>query len=154
MIFFKESLIKFCDGSQPNRILNVQVVFGHVHVSMSNQALNRCQVHTKCLHLRNIGMAAAMRSQNPNAFNPFKLFLEFFPEVGRIARLISLISYGASNASVYTIRKSHLLPPVGGLEILLVEAPAPSPGEHKVFWYAFCGNTIFSKSLVYIISTN
>ena len=32
-------------------------------------------------------MAAAMRSQNSNSFNPFKLFLKFFPEVGRITRL-------------------------------------------------------------------
>lgn len=33
-------------------------------------------------------MAAAMRSQNPNSFNPLKFFLKFFPEVGRIASFL------------------------------------------------------------------
>ena len=58
MVFLKESLIKFSDRTHPNRILHVQIVFGHIHISMADQALDRCKIHTKCLHLRDISHAA------------------------------------------------------------------------------------------------
>ena len=41
------------------------------------------------------------------------------------------ISYGASNAFVHTKCKNHSFPSAEMGGFALVEAPAPSPGEHK-----------------------
>ena len=55
---------------------------------------------------------------------------------------------GASNACVYTKATAQAMPlfpqtrkitrtaVADRVVFLLVEAPAPSPGEHEVFWYA------------------
>ena len=43
-------------------------------------------------------------------------------------------SYGASNACVPTNQINLPNPPPAEWDLLLVEAPAPSPGEHGMFW--------------------
>ena len=69
LIFFEECIIKDRNCIQSDRILNMQVVFGHIHICVTNQALNCSQVNSQCLHLRNIGVTAAMRSQHSYSLN-------------------------------------------------------------------------------------
>lgn len=64
LIFFEECVIKNRNCIQSDRILNVQVMLGHIHIRVSNQDLNCSQVNSQRLHLRNISVTAAMRGQH------------------------------------------------------------------------------------------
>ena len=44
----------------------MEVMLGHVDIRMAHNALNRGQIHSQCLHLAHIGMAAGMRRLHPN----------------------------------------------------------------------------------------
>lgn len=63
LILFEECIIKDRNCIQSDRILNMQVVFGHIHICMTNQALNCSQVNSQCLHLRNIYYKTTSQSQ-------------------------------------------------------------------------------------------
>ena len=68
-IFFKKCIIKNSNRIQSDRILNMQVVFGHIYISMADQTLDSSQVDAQGLHLRNISVTAAVRGQHSYTFN-------------------------------------------------------------------------------------
>lgn len=71
LVLFEECVIKHFDRIQPDRILNMQVMFGHIHIGMANQTLDCSEINTQRLHLRYISMTTAVRSQGPKAFDRF-----------------------------------------------------------------------------------
>lgn len=64
----------------------MQVMLGHVDLRVTHDALDGLQVHAQVLHLRNIGVPAAMGCQNPNPC-PLKRFLKLVAEISGIAGL-------------------------------------------------------------------
>ena len=85
LILFEECVIKHFDRIQPDRILNMQVMFGHIHIGMANQTLDCSEINTQRLHLRYISMTTAVRSQGPNTLNRSNLLLKFLSKVRGIA---------------------------------------------------------------------
>ena len=73
LIFFEECIIKKRNSIQSDRILNMQVVFGHIHICVTNQALNCSQVNSQRLHLRNISVTAAKILHRPRARSDFSI---------------------------------------------------------------------------------
>ena len=57
----------------------------HAHVGMSHDALNGGKIHAQRLHLRYIGVSAAVRCQHADFGDGFQRFLELIAEVGRVA---------------------------------------------------------------------
>ena len=116
-LFALKSFAKFFNCCLPDRLLYVKIVFRHIYVSMTHNALNSCQIHAQSLHLRNIGMSAAMRCQHPHFWNPFKRFLELVPKVRGIAGHIpfaglpnKLIGCVRQEASLIRDLTAYLLP--------------------------------------------
>lgn len=70
--------MKFVNSVQSNRILDVQVMLRHIHVGVANQTLDRGQINSQGLHLRNISVTAAVRGQYSYTFNRRNFFFEFF----------------------------------------------------------------------------
>lgn len=60
VFFHHKRFAKLFDGSLPDRLLYVQIVFGHIYVCMTDNTLNSGQVYTKRLHLRHIGVSTAV----------------------------------------------------------------------------------------------
>ena len=75
---------KLLDGCLSYRILHMQIVFCHVHIGMTHDALDGSEINAQGLHLRYISMAAAVGRQYPNFFHVFQGLLELVPEVGRV----------------------------------------------------------------------
>ena len=96
LILFEECVIKHFDRIQPDRILNMQVMFGHIHIGMANQTLDCSEINTQRLHLRYISMTTAVRSQGPNTLNRSNLLLKFLSKVRGIA---GHIEYAAADGA-------------------------------------------------------
>lgn len=58
----------------------MEIVLRHVHVRVAHDALDRCQVHPQRLHLAYVGVAAAVRRQNPDAAHLLQSLLEVAAE--------------------------------------------------------------------------
>jgi len=71
----------------------VEVVLSHVNVGVAYDALDGRQIDAKGLHLRHIGVSAAMRSQDSYFRNLLELFFEFVSEVGRVTRRVDLLYF-------------------------------------------------------------
>ena len=56
---------KFLDCGQPYRVLHMQIVLGHIHIRVTDNALDGGKVNTQHLHLGNVGVPTAMGCQNP-----------------------------------------------------------------------------------------
>ena len=63
---------KLFDCGFTNRVLDMQIVLGHVHIRVTDNALDGGKVNTQHLHLRHIGMPTAVRRQHPNPFHRFQ----------------------------------------------------------------------------------
>ena len=60
----------------------MEIMLSHFGVSVSYDALDGLNVHTQRLHLRHIGVAAAMRSEQANIASFFQRFAEHITEMG------------------------------------------------------------------------
>ena len=76
---------KFLDCGQPYRVLHMQIVLGHIHIRVTDNALDRRKINTQHLHLGNVGMPTTMGRQNPYPLNGFQSLFELIPEVRGIA---------------------------------------------------------------------
>ena len=76
---------KLFDCGQPYRVLHMQIVLGHIHIRVTDDALDCRKVNTQHLHLGNIGVPTAMGSQNPYPLHGFQRLFELIPEVRGIA---------------------------------------------------------------------
>ena len=81
------------DGILSDGFLYVEVVLRHAHIGMSHDALDGSQVHTKRLHLADIGVSAAVRCKQPHLRDGLQCLTELIPEVGGIAGLIYLAGF-------------------------------------------------------------
>ena len=63
---------KFFDCGQPYRVLHMQIVLGHIHIRVTDNALDRREINTQHLHLGNIGMPTTVRWQHTNPFHRFQ----------------------------------------------------------------------------------
>ena len=55
-----KGLVKSLCGFLTDRTLDMKIMFCHVGVRMADHRLDRLDVHTQCLHLADVGMAAAV----------------------------------------------------------------------------------------------
>ena len=76
---------KFLYCGQPHGILHMQIVLGHIHIRVTDNALDGGKVNTQHLHLGNVGVPTAMGCQNPYPLNGFQRLFELIPEVRGIA---------------------------------------------------------------------
>ena len=58
----------------------MKIMLGHVHVRVAHDALDGGEIHAQGLHLRNVGVAAAVRRQYPDAANLLQSLLEITAE--------------------------------------------------------------------------
>ena len=88
MFFASEGCSKLADCLLPDRILDVEIVLSHVDVGVADDTLDGGKINAQRLQLANVGVPAAVGSQNANSFNFTNGSLELFPEIGWVARLI------------------------------------------------------------------
>lgn len=65
------------DSILPDGFLYVEVVLRHTHIGVSHDALDGSQVHTKRLHLADIGVSAAVWRQEGYFGNGLQSFLNW-----------------------------------------------------------------------------
>ena len=63
----------------------MEIMLSHFGIGMAYDALDGLNVHAQRLHLRHIGVAAAMRSEQANIASFFQRFAEHITEMGGIA---------------------------------------------------------------------
>ena len=63
----------------------MEIMLSHLGISMAYDALDGLDVHAQCLHLRHIGVAAAVRREQADIARFFQRFAEYIPEMGGIA---------------------------------------------------------------------
>ena len=63
----------------------MEIMLSHLGISMVYDALDGLDVHAQCLHLRHIGVAAAVRCEQADIARFFQRFAEYIPEMGGIA---------------------------------------------------------------------
>ena len=78
------------DGVLPDGFLYVEIVLRHADIGMSDDALDGSQVHTKRLHLDDIGVSAAVRRQEGYFGNGLQSLFELVTEMSRITWAVFL----------------------------------------------------------------
>ena len=63
----------------------MEIMLSHLGISMAYDALDGLDVHAQCLHLRHIGVAAAVRCEQADIVRFFQRFAEYIPEMRGIA---------------------------------------------------------------------
>ena len=63
----------------------MEIMLSHLGVGVAYDALDGLNVHTQRLHLRHIGVAAAVRREQADIARFFQRFAEYIPEMGGIA---------------------------------------------------------------------
>ena len=66
----------------PNGFLNMEIMLSHLGVGMAYDALDGLDIHAQRLHLRHIGVAAAVRCEQADIARFFQRFAEHIPEMG------------------------------------------------------------------------
>ena len=59
----------------------------HIHIGVAHNALDGGEIHTQCLHLRDVSMSAGMRRKEWNFQDGFQCFAELVTEVRGIAEV-------------------------------------------------------------------
>ena len=63
----------------------MEIMLSHFGIGMAYDALDGLDVHAQRLHLRHIGVAAAVRREQADIARFFQRFAEHIPEMGGIA---------------------------------------------------------------------
>ena len=63
----------------------MEIMLSHLGVGVAYDALDGLNVHAQRLHLRHIGVAAAVRREQADIARFFQRFAEYIPEMGGIA---------------------------------------------------------------------
>ena len=63
----------------------MEIMLSHFGIGMAYDALDGLNIHAQRLHLRHIGVAAAMRSEQADIARFFQRFAEHIPEMGGVA---------------------------------------------------------------------
>ena len=63
----------------------MEIMLSHLGVGVAYDALDGLDIHAQRLHLRHIGVAAAMRREQADITRFFQRFAEYIPEMGGIA---------------------------------------------------------------------
>ena len=63
----------------------MEIMLSHLGVGMAYDALDGLDIHAQRLHLRHIGVAAAVRREQADIARFFQRFAEYIPEMGGIA---------------------------------------------------------------------
>ena len=63
----------------------MEIMLSHLGVGVAYDALDGLNVHAQCLHLRHIGVAAAVRCEQADIARFFQRFAEHIPEMGGVA---------------------------------------------------------------------
>ena len=63
----------------------MEIMLSHLGVGMAYDALDGLNIHAQRLHLRHIGVAAAVRREQADIARFFQRFAEYIPEMGGIA---------------------------------------------------------------------
>ena len=63
----------------------MEIMLSHLGVGMAYDALDGLYIHAQRLHLRHIGVAAAVRCEQADIARFFQRFAEHIPEMGGIA---------------------------------------------------------------------
>ena len=78
------------DGIQSDGFLYVEVMLCHIHIGVTHNALDGGEIHTQCLHLRDVSMAAGVRREGWNFRDGFQCLAELIAEVRGIAGIVLL----------------------------------------------------------------
>ena len=81
----RKRLAEQLDRTLPNGFLNMEIMLSHLGISMTYDALDGLNVHAQRLHLRHIGVAAAVRREQADIARFFQRFAEHIPEMGGVA---------------------------------------------------------------------
>ena len=68
----------------------MEIMLSHLGVGMAYDALDGLDIHAQRLHLRHIGVAAAVRREQADIASFFQRFAEYIPEMGGVAGQASL----------------------------------------------------------------
>ena len=63
----------------------MEIMLSHLGISMTYDALDGLDIHAQRLHLRHIGVAAAVRREQADIARFFQRFAEHIPEMGGVA---------------------------------------------------------------------
>ena len=63
----------------------MEIMLSHFGIGMAYDALDGLNIHAQRLHLRHIGVAAAVRREQADIARFFQRFAEYIPEMGGIA---------------------------------------------------------------------
>ena len=63
----------------------MEIMLSHLGIGVANDALDGLDIHAQRLHLRHIGVAAAVRREQADIARFFQRFAEYIPEMGGIA---------------------------------------------------------------------
>ena len=63
----------------------MEIMLSHFGIGMAYDALDGLDIHAQRLHLRHIGVAAAVRREQADIARFFQRFAEYIPEMGGIA---------------------------------------------------------------------
>ena len=78
------------DGIQSDGLLYVEVMLRHIHIGVAHNALDGGEIHTQCLHLRNVSMSARMRREGWDFRDGFQCLAELIAEVRGITGVVLL----------------------------------------------------------------
>ena len=81
----RKRLAEQLDRTLPNGFLNMEIMLSHLGVGVAYDALDGLNVYTQCLHLRHIGVAAAVRREQADIARFFQRFAEHIQEMGGVA---------------------------------------------------------------------
>ena len=63
----------------------MEIMLSHLGIGVAYDALDGLDIHAQRLHLRHIGVAAAVRREQADIARFFQRFAEYIPEMGGIA---------------------------------------------------------------------
>ena len=63
----------------------MEIMLSHLGVGVAYDALDGLDIHAQCLHLRHIGVAAAVRREQADIARFFQRFAKYIPEMGGVA---------------------------------------------------------------------
>ena len=81
----RKRLTEQLDRTLPNGFLNMEIMLSHLGVGVAYDALDGLNIHAQRLHLRHIGVAAAVRCEQADIARFFQRFAEHIPEMGGVA---------------------------------------------------------------------
>ena len=81
----RKRLTEQLDRALPNGFLNMEIMLSHLGVGVAYDALDGLDIHAQRLHLRHIGVAAAVRREQADIARFFQRFAEHISEMGGIA---------------------------------------------------------------------